>query len=127
MQTYFDKRALRMAFLCLAAGLGAGFVNGLAGTGAGVVFLLFWGLCGGGITKEAFSLAMACVLPLSVISLLTYGPPDTRILSMVPLLTISAVAGGLCGAWLQKKVKLTLLKWAFAGLVIWGGVHMLLK
>ncbi len=127
MQTYFDKRALRMAFLCLAAGLGAGFVNGLAGTGAGVVFLLFWGICGGGITKEAFSLAMACVLPLSVLSLLTYAPPDAEMVSMLPLLTISAVAGGLCGAWLQKRVKLQLLKWAFACLVIWGGVHMLFK
>ncbi len=127
MRTYIDKQALHRALLCLGAGLAAGLVNGLAGTGAGVVFLLFWGIFGGGITKDAFSLAMACVLPLSVLSLMTYAPPTPTLLSMVPSMTVAAAAGGLCGAWLQKKVRVTVLKWAFALLVIWGGINMLLK
>ncbi len=126
MEIVWDKRILRRALLCLAAGLGAGFVNGLAGTGAGVVFLLFWGLSGG-ITKEVFSLSMACVVPLSLLSLLTYAPPEGEVLSFVPLLVLSAGIGGLCGGWVQKKVRLPLLKWTFALLVIWGGVRMFLR
>ncbi len=127
MQIYLDTHVLRKALLCLAAGAAAGFVNGLAGTGAGVVFLLFWGIGGGGITKEAFSLAMACVLPLSAFSLLTYAPPATELVSMIPPMLLAAAAGGLCGAWLQRKVRVQVLKWAFACLVIWGGVNMFFR
>ncbi len=126
MEIRIEQNNLRRICLFLLAGFGAGFVNGLAGTGAGVVFLLFFGIFGGGMDKTVFSLSMACVVPLSVISLLTYPPPAADIPQMLPWIFLSSVLGGLCGAWIQKKVQVKFLKWAFAALVVYAGLHMLL-
>lgn len=120
-----ERKTVHRVLLYLLTGLCAGFVNGLAGTGAGVVFLLTFGLFGGGITKTLFSLSMACVVPLSAVSLITYSPPTRETLSMLPWLFIAAVSGGLCGGWIQRKIQVKILKWMFAVLVIWAGLRML--
>lgn len=126
MVTVLDSKTMRRLLLCLGAGLGAGFVNGLAGTGAGVVFLLAFGLTDGGMTKTVFSLSMACVVPLSAVSLLTYPPPPGELTAILPQILFAAVTGGLCGAWLQRRLRVQVLKWVFGGLVIFAGLRMML-
>ncbi|MBQ8642349.1 MAG: sulfite exporter TauE/SafE family protein [Clostridia bacterium] len=126
MEMIPERENIRRAVLYALAGLAAGFINGLAGTGAGVVFLLLFGIFGGGMTKTVFSVSMACVIPLSVVSLITYPPPERAHLVMLPWIFVSAILGGLCGAWLQRRVNVRILKLAFAGLVIWAGIKMML-
>ena len=125
MELILEKQNLRQILLYLTAGLAAGFINGLAGTGAGVVFLLLFGFFGSGMTKTVFGVSMACVIPLSFVSLATYPPPDTEILPLLPWIFLFAVSGGFAGAWLQKKVPVKALKYTFALLVIWAGLRML--
>ena len=125
MELILEKQSFRQILLYLVTGLAAGFVNGLAGTGAGAVFLLMFVLLGGGMTKTAFGVSMSCVIPLSLVPLSTYPPPEEGILSMLPFLFLSAAAGGICGAWLQKKIPVQMLKYAFALLLIWAGTRML--
>lgn len=125
MEITIERRNLYRILLCLGTGLGAGFVNGLSGTGAGVVFLLMFGLFGGGISKAVFSVSMACVIPLSLVSLVTYPPPSSEILAMLPWIFGASVTGGLFGAWIQRHVRVQVLKWAFAVLVIWAGLRMM--
>lgn len=126
MEIIWEQNNLRKVLLYVLAGLGAGFINGLAGTGAGVVFLLLFGIFGGGMTKEVFSVSLFCVAVLSFVSLMTYPSPSPEVLAMLPWIFISGISGGLCGSWLQHKVPVVTLKLAFGILVIWAGIKMLL-
>ena len=126
MELILERDNLRKVLLYFGAGMTAGFINGLAGTGAGVVFLLLFGIFGGGMTKEVFSVSMACVASLSVASLATYTPPAPEQLAMLPWIFFAGILGGLCGAWIQRKVSVRILKLAFGVLVIWAGTKMIL-
>ena len=113
--------------LCIAGSLGAGFLNGLTGTGAGIIFLFLSRLIDGGITKDTFAFSMSCVIPLSAFSLFTYGMPKDFSLTTLVVTSLTAAAGGLLGAFLQQKLKIELLKKIFAVLVICSGIGMIFK
>lgn len=127
MTTELERDTLRAVLVYFFAGLTAGFINGLAGTGAGVVFLLLFGILGGGMTKAIFSVSMFCVSALSVISLATYPSPAPEHLAMLPWIGTAGILGGLCGAWIQRRVSVRVLKLAFGILVIWAGIKMILR
>ena len=91
------------------------------------MFLLLFGIFGGGMTKAVFSVSMFCVSALSVISLATYPSPTADQLAMLPWIGIAGLCGGLCGAWIQRRVSVRILKLAFGILVIWAGVKMILR
>ena len=113
--------------LCIIGSVGAGFLNGLTGTGAGIVFLLLFRLIHGEISKDTFAFSMACVIPLSAFSLFTYGMPRDFSLTTLAVTTLTASIGGLLGALLQQKLKIGLLKKIFAVLVVYSGISMILK
>ncbi len=113
--------------LCIIGSMGAGFLNGLTGTGAGIIFLLLFRLFNGEITKDTFAFSMSCVIPLSAFSLFTYRMPQNLSLTTLIVTLLTAAVGGLCGALLQEKLKLGLLKKIFAVLVIYSGINMILK
>jgi len=125
MEIQPETKVLRQLLRYGLTGLAAGFINGLVGTGAGVVFLLFFSLTGGGMSKAVFSVSMACVIPLSAVSLLTYPPPSSEILALLPWLFCIAGLGGLLGAWIQKRVQVRVLKLIFAALTVWAGWNMM--
>ena len=56
----------------IAAGFLAGIVNGLLGTGGGIILLLILRQFSGKDRKNAFAASLFCILPLSVLSLLLY-------------------------------------------------------
>ena len=91
------------------------------------MFLLLFGIFGGGMTKAVFSVSMFCVSALSVVSLATYPAPNPEQLAMLPWIFSAGILGGLCGAWIQRKVSVRVLKLAFGILVIWAGVKMILR
>ncbi len=124
--TIFPKAALLLA-LYVVLSMGAGFLNGLVGTGAGILFLLLSRITGGDITKDTFAFSMSCVIPLSAFSLFTYRLPDNLSLTTFLVTLLTAVAGGIAGAFLQQKLKIGILKKIFAALVIYSGIQMILK
>ena len=114
--------------LCLSAavGFGAGIVNGLLGTGGGI--LLLFVLRRHADTKDAFATALACILPLSVLSVILHLrngslPPDILSADALPYL-IGAVPGGLLGAYLLDRIKPTVLQFIFAALLLFSGWRM---
>lgn len=124
--TIFLKSYALLA-LCMICGFTAGFLNGLVGTGAGIVFLILFRIFGGEISKDTFAFSMACVIPLSAFSLFTYRlPEDFSSVTLIGTL-LTAAAGGICGAFLQQKLKIGVLKKIFAILVIYSGINMILK
>ncbi len=120
------KAWLFFAF-CVLGSVSAGFLNGLTGTGAGIIFLILFRLFCGEITKDTFAFSMSCVIPLSAFSLLTYRPPENLSFATFAVTLLTAAAGGLAGALLQQKIKLGILKKIFAALVIYSGINMILK
>jgi len=105
----------------------AGFLNGLTGTGAGIIFLLLYRIFHGELTKDTFAFSMSCVIPLSAFSLLTYPMPHEFSSITLFVTIVTAAVGGLFGAIVQQKIKLDLLKKAFSILVIYSGITMILK
>ena len=116
---------MKTLYLYLATGFFAGFINGLAGTGGGVllVFLLSY-LCFP--ADKTFATTNMTVLILSFISLFLYLKNGTLSPELLPRFFgtafIPAVLGGAVGSLLLSKIKGSFLKKLFAVLVIVGGV-----
>lgn len=106
------------------AGAIPGFINGLLGTGGGIlaVSLLKRQGCS---PQEAHATAVGLMLPLSFISLCVYywqGGAD--LLRYWPFL-LPSLAGSAAGAWLLKKLKPQKLRFFFALLILYTAIHIL--
>jgi len=110
-----------------AAGLGAGIVNGLLGTGGGI--LLLWVLRRYEQPQDAFASALVCILPLSLLSVLLYCRSGTVSLTdlvsadILPYL-LGAIPGGILGAYLLDRLKLSVVQYLFAALLMFSGWRM---
>lgn len=127
MKLNISLKSCLFLLLSITGSLAAGFLNGLTGTGAGIVFWLLFRIFYGEITKDTFAFSMSCVLPLSAFSLLTYPMPRDFSLNTLFVILITAALGGIIGALLQEKLKIGLLKKIFACLVIYSGISLILK
>lgn len=115
---------LCVGFLCFLGGI----VNGLIGTGGGLFIMLSASVIGKLTESECdmYSLAMMCVLPLSLFSLLLYpeGSVDTYFaLTML----IPASIGGFIGAKIKKALDVKYLSIIFACLTIYSGITMIIR
>ena len=97
----------------------AGIVNGLLGTGGGILLLLVLRR----ITEpqNAFASALACILPLSLLSAWLYWQNGT--------VTVSALLSPdtlpfLIGAILLDRLKLSVIQTLFAALLLFSGWRM---
>ena len=113
-----------------AVGAVAGAVNGLFGTGGGsvMVFGLLWLLRERPLEgRVLFANVCAAVLPMAVVSALTYSsfaPPDLWLSLSVGA---AALAGGAVGAALLGKLSTGTLKLIFSAVMIVGGAIMALR
>lgn len=127
MKLNISQKNLLFLLLFTVGSMAAGFLNGLTGTGAGIIFLLLFRILRGKLSKDAFAFSMSCVIPLSAFSLFTYRMPEDFSLLTLAVTLLTAAAGGICGALLQQKLKIDFLKKVFAILVIYSGISMILK
>ena len=121
------KRVL-FPLLLIGTSLAGGAVNGLLGTGGGIIFAyLFKYIEKRGRAHEgtAFPSAMAVILPISLISLTTYDTFAGFDLPFILKLAVPSAVGGLAGAYLSSRVKPIFLERLFAILVISAGIKML--
>lgn len=117
-----------------------GFLNGLIGTGGGILLLLLLRAfrpgrirylpedgAGREAGKDACAAVLLCVLPLSVLSAVLYAGNGTfSSLSrreVLPYL-LGAVPGGMIGARLLDRLKPAVIDALFAALVLFAGVRM---
>lgn len=120
----------RFTLMILIAFAG-GILNGLVGSGSGIVFLFLWNLLAPADSdaKARYSFAMACVLIVSVVSLFLY-PAEAAATFPLPTLIAAAVTGilgGAGGAILKEKVKTSWLNRVFALLTLYSGLSMVLR
>ena len=111
-----------------AGGFASGVVNGVFGTGAGVVVVFLLSAVAGRYIEDKrriFTNVTAMVLPIATTSALIYAtlvPPSP---ADVVAVASASLAGGLLGSLALGKIKIDALKALFAILMIISGVIML--
>lgn len=107
------------------AGLFIGFINGLLGSGGGMVAVPL--LERDGLdTKKAHASSIAVILPLSAISAALYlWHGDVAISDILPYIP-GGLVGSFIGTKLITKISPILLKRIFGAFAIWAGVRMFL-
>ncbi len=104
----------------------AGFINGLLGSGGGMIAVP--ALEKSGLApKQAHSGSIAVILPLSLFSACLYvGGGRVEISDALPYIP-AGIIGSFFGAWLMKKISSDLLRRIFGGFAIWAGIRMLMR
>ena len=131
------KRLTPTVWLLLALGGGAGFINGLLGTGGGILLVLALRAynrrrrVGGVDTTEAqrdiYATALAVTVSISVFSTVQYARAGTLDLGGFAPMLIPTVVGGVLGGILLDRLRPDLLKRLFALLILVSGVLMIVR
>lgn len=117
----------KFVLFSLIIGLSVGFVNGFMGAGGGMILVPLLTLLFKMDTKITHSTAVFVILPICLISGITYivkGVVDYSILLPV---AIGTVIGGVIGTFALKKISASWLSYIFYGVMIFSGVWILIK
>ncbi len=116
------SRAVLLALSSFAGGV----LNGLLGTGGGIILLFaLTMLLSPEHTKEAFVISSAAVLVFSAVSVLFYGRGNGVHTGLFPPLAMAAAGGGIVGALLLDRLSTGGLRKIMAVLFIYTGAKML--
>lgn len=104
------------------AGFLGGIVNGLLGTGGGMILVPLFKVSGLE-SKLCHATSLAVTLPITVFSAVLYFMRGSMPLSGIWVLVPLSAAGAVLGAWFLKKINTGLLNRLFALLLILAGVR----
>ena len=120
------KKKLRHGLLSALGGLAAGLINGLLGSGGGMIAVPM--LERGGVrANRAHATSVAIMLPLSAVSTLFYLRGGEVSLSDALPYIPGGIAGALLGVLLLRRVKPRLLRRIFGGVAVYSGLRILLR
>lgn len=109
----------------LLSGIAAGTVNGLFGTGGGMVLVPLLTAATDLEDEEIFPASVSIILPICVISLLcSQNTAGLTFLGVLPYLLGSVIGGVLCGIF-GRKIPTKWLHRLLGVLILWGGVRYL--
>lgn len=114
----------------LAAGAAAGVVNGLLGAGGGIIIVfVVTHLLSDKLAdkKDVFSMALCIMLPISLLSYITYSMRGHVSAEGFEVFILPAVLGGALGGLLLGKLKATFMRRLFATLVVISGILLILR
>ncbi|MBQ8248347.1 MAG: sulfite exporter TauE/SafE family protein [Clostridia bacterium] len=119
------KTLFKTVFLAFLATL-AGIVNGFLGTGGGIVLMFALSMLpteDDNAVRDRFATLIAVILPLSLISVISYG--DSIDFSAATPYLLPGMLGGVVGALLLDRLNVKIVKKLFAAMVIWAGISFL--
>ena len=116
----------KMALLALFSLL-AGAINGFLGTGGGIVLVYALGAITDNDKKDNFATTLCAIIPMSLVSLISYGNSGNIDTSLMKTLIFPAVIGGALGALLTDKIRTKYLSLFFALLVMYSGICMVVR
>ncbi len=128
MSQDFSNSKASFILLFTTLSLLGGIINGLLGTGGGIILVYLYGMCakrGFIASDDRFAFAMMTILPVSVISLFTYSSEYLKDITYLTKLIPASAAGGILGAYLSTRIKPFILEKVFAALVIYSGIRMI--
>lgn len=112
--------------LTLMTGLSAGFVNGLLGTGGGIILIFMMKYINKNISvKDTFASTLSVTLVLSVVSAIMYCEKGNLPTEQSVRYIIPACIGGCIGAFLLDRMNTGLLKKIFCAIIIISGLNMI--
>lgn len=114
------------ALFCLFSFI-AGGVNGLLGTGGGIIFVYMLSLLTDNDPKDNFATTLCATLPISAVSAVIYFRNSNVDTELISRLALPAIMGGVLGAFLVDKINKKWLNVIFAVLVIYSGICMIFK
>ncbi len=117
----------KFIFFSIIIGLLVGFANGFMGAGGGMLLVPLLTILFKMDTKLTHTTAVFVILPICLISGITYivkGVVDYKILLPV---AIGTCAGGIIGTFALKKISAEWLSYIFYGVMIFSGIWMLIK
>ncbi len=98
----------------------SGVLNGMFGTGGGTVALPLLKRVTND-EKTAFQTVQLFVLPLAILSSVTYQKSEK--VSGIGLMCLSALLGGVLGAFFSNKIKVKYLKLLFGAVILYVGIR----
>ena len=119
-----SSASARVLFLAVSALL-AGFLNGLLGTGGGIILIFaLTRLLAPERAKEVFVLSSFGVLAFSAVSAFLYGKSGALDSAALPRFAIPAIIGGVIGAFLIDRIRTLWLRRIFAALLLYSGLKL---
>ena len=116
------------AFFLIGTGMFAGCVNGLIGTGGGILLVFALRLLSPDTdSRDVYAEALLCMLPLSLLSSLIYrgnGAFASLSFSRALPFLLGAIPGGLFGGFLLDRTKPKTAQLLFTLLILFGGFRM---
>lgn len=125
-----DARPYARFGALLACGLAAGMINGLLGTGGGIILVLGLShICRGTLPdrRDVCANALVVTLALTLLSTLLYIRSGNAPPADLSRFVLPGAAGGLVGGLLLGKITPTALGKLFAVLLIVSGMFMLIR
>jgi len=121
-----EKKGKRLILPTAAGMLTAGLINGLLGSGGGMIAVPT--LERSGVrANRAHATSVAVMVPLSAVSAAFYlWGGDAALSDALPYIP-GGIAGALLGVAALRKVKPSLLRRIFGGVAVYSGVRLLLK
>ena len=129
--------ALTLAVILLC-GAGAGLINGLLGTGGGILLIClmrrlppdrtpFSPLTPDAGDRDIYAAALAVMLPISIFSALRYARTGALDVAAFTPLILPSIAGGVLGGFLLDRLRVSWLRWLFSLLVLFSGIVMIVR
>lgn len=116
--------------MLVLSALAAGFINGLFGTGGGIILVFVLNELNKkkkekeGDGKDVFVTVLTVTTVMSVVSAVVYYIKGGMDYSECIKYGIAAVPGGILGAYLLDRLKTETVNKIFCALVIWAGMNM---
>ena len=107
------------------AGAAAGVINGLLGTGGGLLLVPILTRCTHLDEKEIFPCSVSIILPICVTTLLINSRQSTFPLQEAWPYLLGSVAGGILAAFIGQRIPVKWLHRTLGILIIWGGIRYL--
>lgn len=107
-----------------AAGLLAGFINGLLGSGGGVLIVLYLTILAKVGRKNAQATAIAVILPMAILSSIIYARGGYVAWPQLWKVSAGGVAGAILGAVLLNRLQPKFLKKLFGIFLVIAGIRM---
>ncbi len=127
--TLNKRQTCKNAVFLALGGLFSGIVNGVFGTGGGIITIFTLSLILKNKTdkKDIFAMTLFACFFMSLFSAFLYANEGRASISEIPPYVIPALFGGTVGAFLLDKINSALLSKIFALLVIYAGITLFMR
>ena len=134
----FDFRSAAEVLFMAGAGFCAGMINGLLGTGGGILLVLLFSRSAQRAERaksisfpmarrDIYANAMAVMLPISIFSATQYASTGALDLRAFSPMLLPSLLGGILGGFLLDRLKASWLRTLFSLLVLISGALMLVR